>query len=116
MFALMKEKVENPESDSRLTDALPSNKRSVWFLGLAIVTPVWMPRTASSPTTNYARFERQVASPNISRDPFVFPPIHAWIIRHAYMLSPKWVVFTPLVSFVDRFGGDTRKTATTAEY
>ena len=43
MFALMKEKIENPDSDSRLADALPPNKRPVWFLGLAVVTPVWMP-------------------------------------------------------------------------
>ena len=116
MFALMKEKVENPESDSRLADALPSNKRPVWFLELAVVTPVWMPHRASSPATNYGRFERHVPSLNISGDLFVFPPIDAWIIRHAYMFSPKWVVFTPLVGFVDRFGGDTWKTATPAEY
>ena len=65
MFALMKEKAENPESDFRLTDALPSIKRPVRFFGLAIFTPVWMPQTASSPTTNYGKFERQVASLNI---------------------------------------------------
>ncbi|KAF9786260.1 hypothetical protein BJ322DRAFT_775798 [Thelephora terrestris] len=80
MFALMKQKVEDPDSDPQvmerippLAKALPPEWRWVWFLELAV-----------------ERFERWAASLNVSGGLFVLPPIDVWMIWHAYMLNPIW--------------------------
>ncbi|KAF9644170.1 hypothetical protein BDM02DRAFT_3175056, partial [Thelephora ganbajun] len=80
MFARMKQKVEEPDSDPQLAENIPSlakaqspQKRWVWFLELAV-----------------ERFERWVASLNTSGGLFIIPPIDVWIIWHAYMLNPMW--------------------------
>ena len=70
--------------------------------------------TVSSLATNYARFKRWAASLNTSGDLFILPPppIDVWIIWHAYVLNPPYLIFTEPIAFIDCFGGGAQKTVT----